>query len=249
MLGDFLISSNIAISVKIATKRFYCYFRLWKGLILLLKNLDKFKKYSYREISEGGICFIDLDSKLRSLKAAWVSRPLKTKQIINDFVNSLCRDLNVDITYVANTSEANKKNMMFFRKCRSSKKEVVSCLNISKQKITLDTCTTELFLHQTVWSNRNITHKGKSFCFSNWVKRGTIYIKHLFNENRRLKPYTNSQLLFKIKVIGYVNTRLFKMFLTKNTNTNLIIRLYLLPKMTLTQLNMTGNINTAVKSN
>ena len=31
------------------------------------------------EISEGGIGLIDLESNLRSLKAAWVSRLLKTK--------------------------------------------------------------------------------------------------------------------------------------------------------------------------
>ena len=151
------------------------------------------------EISEGGIGLIDLESKLRSLKAAWVSRLLKTKHVINDFVNSFCRVLDVDITYVANTSETNIKRFDIVQKMPLFYKEVFSCLNISKQKISLDTCTTELFLTQTIWSNKNITHKGKSFCFSNWVKSGIIYIKHLFNENGRLKTLNEFSTIIQNK--------------------------------------------------
>ena len=79
------------------------------------------------EISEGGIGLIDLESKLRSLKAAWVSRLLKTKHVINDFVNSFCRVLNVDITYVANTSETNIKRFDIVQKMPLFYKEVFSC--------------------------------------------------------------------------------------------------------------------------
>ena len=86
------------------------------------------------EISEGGIGLIDLKSKLRSLKAAWMSRLLKTKHVINDFVNSFCRVLNVDITYVANTSETHIKRFDIVQKMPLFYKEVFLCLNISKQK-------------------------------------------------------------------------------------------------------------------
>ena len=91
-----------------------------------------------------------------------MSRLLKTKHVINDFVNSFRRVLNVDITYSAHTSETNIKRFYIVQKMPFFYKEVVSCFNISKQTISLDTCTTELFFTQTVRSNRNIMHKGES---------------------------------------------------------------------------------------
>lgn len=44
------------------------------------------------DIKDVGIGLIDIESKLKSLKAAWVPRLLETKHVINDFVNTFLKN-------------------------------------------------------------------------------------------------------------------------------------------------------------
>lgn len=75
-------------------------------------------------IKDGGIGFIDIESKLNAFKAAWVPWSLDTKHIINDFVNSFLKYFNVDIRNISIASELTIKKINIVQKCPTSTRKV-----------------------------------------------------------------------------------------------------------------------------
>lgn len=62
------------------------------------------------DIDDRGIGLIDIESKLKALNAEWLPRLLETKHVINDFVNSFFKELNIDVRCILITSETSVKN-------------------------------------------------------------------------------------------------------------------------------------------
>lgn len=152
----------------------------------LWNNHDRIERNTViGDIKDGGIGLIDIGSKSKALKAAWVPRLLKTKHAINDFVNSFFKELNIDIRCISITSEISIKKFDIVQKMPQFYKEIFSCFNICKTRPEFKT--TESFLKQPIWSNSSFTYKGKTVCFKNWIKSGILFTKHLFNTNGKLK--------------------------------------------------------------
>lgn len=62
------------------------------------------------DIDDRGIGLIDIELKLKALNAEWLPRLLETKHVINDFVNSFFKELNIDFCCILITSETSVKN-------------------------------------------------------------------------------------------------------------------------------------------
>lgn len=67
----------------------------------LWNNYDRIKRnIVIGDIKDGGIGLIDIELKLKVLKVVWVLRLLEIKYVINDFVNSFFKELNIDICFI-----------------------------------------------------------------------------------------------------------------------------------------------------
>ena len=54
----------------------------------------------YGDITKGGLDIVDVDCKLKALKAAWIPRLLKSKGILFNTINCYCNKLNIDINFL-----------------------------------------------------------------------------------------------------------------------------------------------------
>lgn len=67
----------------------------------LWNNYDRIKRnIVIGDIKDVGIGLIDIELKLKVLKVVWVLRLLEIKYVINDFVNSFFKELNIDICFI-----------------------------------------------------------------------------------------------------------------------------------------------------
>ena len=60
--------------------------------------------------------------------------------------------------------------------------EVFAIFKKSKKEIPCYQISSDNFL-QPLWNNRYICYKGKSLCYTNWIKSGIVYVKDMFDEN------------------------------------------------------------------
>ena len=58
-------------------------------------------------IADGCIGVIDIETKIKSLKAIWVSKLLKSKNTMYDIVKGYLNKMNVSPEYIVKTSEKN----------------------------------------------------------------------------------------------------------------------------------------------
>lgn len=85
------------------------------------------------DIDDRGIGLIDIELKLKALNAEWLPRLLETKHVINDFVNSFFKELNIDIRFISITSETSIKNSILFKKCPTSTRKFFRVLISAKR--------------------------------------------------------------------------------------------------------------------
>lgn len=89
-------------------------------------------------IKDGGIGFIDMESKLKALKAAWIPRSLDNKHIINDFATNFFKYFNVDIRYISITSELTIRKFNIVQKCPTSTRKFSLILICAKRGLNLN---------------------------------------------------------------------------------------------------------------
>ena len=61
--------------------------------------------------------------------------------------------------------------------------EVFVSFNKCKKEIPCSQMSSDNFLQQLLWNNRYICYKGKSLCYTKWIKSGILYVKDMFDEN------------------------------------------------------------------
>lgn len=86
------------------------------------------------DIDDRGIGLIDIESKLKALKAVWVPRLLETKHAINDFVNTFFKELNIGIRFISITSETSIIKFDIVQKMPHLYKEVFYRVLISAKR-------------------------------------------------------------------------------------------------------------------
>ena len=133
------------------------------------------RKTLIRKIKDGGIGITDFETKVKALKASWVAKLVQKDSGLHWLLNACVGKVSLDIPYLLNTNIT--KTQEFNTKCLPQfYKEVICAFNECKEN------DQGKFQIQNIWFNRNITYKGKTLFFPNWIKSGYKYVKDLFNE-------------------------------------------------------------------
>lgn len=140
------------------------------------------------DVRNGGLGIIDVESKLKALKAAWLPRILKSKGVLYNILNGFCNKYNIDVMYVLQFSSNvdNLKFPLFY-------KEILCSLNECKIS-RLDVMSNVDIVRQPIWNNCNMRYKGNVLFFENWVKSGILFVKDILDNNgkiRTLESLTN----------------------------------------------------------
>ena len=104
------------------------------------------------DITKGGLDIIDVDCKLKALKAAWIPRLLKWKSVLFNMINSYCNKLKIDINFLLQCSTTNPENLkniklpLFYR-------EIISCFNECKSELDYEKISSQNLLLQPIWNN------------------------------------------------------------------------------------------------
>lgn len=134
------------------------------------------RKTLTRHISDGGIGITDFETKVKALKASWVSQLIQSNNDLNQLLNACIERYNVNISYLLNTNITSAQDLNI-KYLPNFYKEVICAFNDGKN---IDR---ENIQFQNIWFNRNITFKGKTVFFPNWIKSGFKYVSDLFNSN------------------------------------------------------------------
>ena len=108
---------------------------------------------------------MDVESKLKALKASWVTRIIHKNSNIHGFVNSFLLHFNVDIDYLLSTSETKLSDFELVKGLPSFYQEVFVCFNACKKNMEYSQISSDSFLQQTIWCNKYVRYKGKTTFF------------------------------------------------------------------------------------
>ena len=131
--------------------------------------------------------FIDIETKLKSLKAIWVAKLLKSKNTMYDIIKGYLNKLNVSPEYIVKTSEKNPDDFKLVEHLPVFYKQIFSSFNECKKTMSIQNMSMVDILLQPIWCNCLFKCKGKTLCLPNWIKSGFRYIRDLYNENGDIK--------------------------------------------------------------
>ena len=121
------------------------------------------------KLQEGGLSSIDVESKYKALRVAWVYRILNGtgwNDIVNDYFSSV-------------------GGLAFLLKCNYDTNKL-PCFIPRFYKEMLD-YGKEIFFnefsHMIIWNNRSILVENKSIFLNDWAERGVIFVQDLLNQN------------------------------------------------------------------
>ena len=127
-------------------------------------------------ILDGGIGVIDIETKLKSLKAIWVAKLLKSKNTMYDIIKGYLNKLNVSPEYIVKTSEKNPDDFKLVEHLPVFYKQIFSSFNECKKTMSIQNMSMVDILLQPIWCNCLFKCKGKTLCLPNWIKSGFRYI-------------------------------------------------------------------------
>ena len=134
------------------------------------------------KIEKGGIGIVDVETKFKALKAAWIPRIMFRKSSVYSFVSSFFMQQNIDCKFILKT---NVTNFLEIRKLLHGIPqfyvEVLSAFNECKHIDGNLTC--DQFLSQPIWNNKLFKYNEKTLCYKNWIKSGILYVRELFDDN------------------------------------------------------------------
>ena len=134
-------------------------------------------------VLDGGIGIVDLETKLKSLKASWIPKILKNMGNLHCFLNSICVEHNIDINYILKTNVRKQSDFNIVKTLPVFYKEVFCSFNEAKTVLPYNQLNDDLFLQQTIWNNLYFKVRGKPLLFRNWLKSGIKYVKDLYDED------------------------------------------------------------------
>ncbi len=142
------------------------------------KKNDRIKRQTIiGKKKQGGIGVVDIESKIKSLKAAWVARMVNCdsswKHIANMYAKKLAPDIHALLSM--NFSKNDHVNIPKFYE------DVITSFHKCKQYKNNNILSENDFLCEPIFLNRRYISKGKTLYFSNWIKSGLFWIKDLFD--------------------------------------------------------------------
>jgi exonuclease III len=171
-----------------ANELFYSF--LWKD------KRDKIKKTTViREIKDGGIKMIDIDSMARAMKCKWAARlydnlDKKWAIIPNSYFKPYSLKLFMSTTY--HPTSLPPLMPPFYRQCLYSLSQL-----LPNDKVLVDI---DVISHQKIWQNKFLLQNRLPYYNDEWVSKGIIFLKQLFNHEGELLTY--EELFTKYNIIN-----------------------------------------------
>lgn len=173
--------------IKEITKSFHSF--LWKGT-------DRIKRNTLiAQYEHGGIKMVDVESMVVSLKAAWIPRLInvnKSENILHKYLHEYC----LDIRFLLNGGICDDKLFPSDVYIPQFYKDCITSFNLCKSKVRIREATVHSFLTQPIWCNELFIFKGRSICYSSWIKSDIKWVKDLYDENGQF--VTANQLCEKL---------------------------------------------------
>lgn len=151
------------------------------------------------DITDGGLSIIDIESKFKALKAAWIPRLLSSKGTLFEILGSFMEKSNLNLHYVLQFSETNLNALDKIGKLPLFYKQILSSFNECKQRCNFDNISPNDILKQPIWNNSNIKIKGETLFFKNWVNSNILYLKDLIDDNGNIKTLQVLSTIIKRK--------------------------------------------------
>lgn len=151
------------------------------------------------DIIDGGLSIIDIESKFKALKAAWIPRLLSSKGTLFEILESFMEKANLNLHYVLQFSETNLNALDRIGKLPLFYKQILSSFNECKQRCNFDNISPNDILKQPIWNNSNIKIKGEKLFFKNWVNSNILYLKDLIYDNGNIKTLQVLSTIMKRK--------------------------------------------------
>lgn len=151
------------------------------------------------DITDGGLSIIDIESKFKALKAAWIPRLLSSKGTLFEILGSFLEKANLNLHYVLQFSETNLNALDRIGKLPLFYKQILSSFNECKQRCNFDNISPNDILKQPIWNNNNIKIKGETLFFKNWVNSNILYLKDLIDDNGNIKTLQVLSTIIKRK--------------------------------------------------
>ena len=137
-------------------------------------------------VLKGGLAVVDIECKIKALKASWVPRLLKNKNILYKIFDSYCKQINIDVNYALQFSEKKIENMQKLGKLPMFYQQVLCSFNECKPKNSENISSIKI-VQQPIWNNCNFLYKGNSLFFKNWITCGILYVNDLLNDEGNFK--------------------------------------------------------------
>ena len=151
---------------------------------------------------------MDIDSKLKALKAARVPRLLNSNSTISKIFKGILSNLNKTLTlpYILQFSEKSPDKLLRIDKIPLFYIQILVAFNECKKTQTLDKITSSKLLQQPLWNNSLLLYKGQSLFFKTWINSGVLNLKDVIGDNGKLidiiKGFSN---ILENSQFGYVN--------------------------------------------
>ena len=129
----------------------------------------------------GGIAMVDLECKVKALKAAWVSRIfLNINAKWTSFLKEYLNKINFRIELFIKMQFTNVKSFPVMKILPTFYQDILVSFNTCKVTDCIDT--ENALLCKVIWGNNAFSNKGKCLYLPNWIKSGFIFVKDLFDE-------------------------------------------------------------------
>ena len=126
--------------------------------------------------NEGGTGLIDIECKIKSLKAAWVKYFVYENNVSN-YINAILKQYNIEIPYLLKLDD-----FSVFVKFPQFYIDVLNAFSQCRKKQHIEHMSIGYFLSQPIWCKNSFVKKGKPLYFEQWLKSGILYVKELLDD-------------------------------------------------------------------
>lgn len=111
-----------------------------------------------------GFQIVDIECKIKDLKASWVPRLTRNKGVLFNIFESYCNRLNMEVNYVLHFSDKKEQNMQKIRNLPIFYQQMLCSFNECKLS-NIENKSSCSILQQLIWNNRNFMYKGNTLVF------------------------------------------------------------------------------------
>ena len=109
---------------------------------------------------------MDIETKLKALKSAWVTRIFNSNGLLSSYVTYLCRNNSINLNFLLRTTERNMKKFIMIEKFPLFYKEVFLNFNNAKGIENVKNLSSTKFLLQPIWNNTCLLTRIKHYSFT-----------------------------------------------------------------------------------